>query len=165
MDQRELKSELYYNKETGAFTWKVSNNNRIKVGDEAGSISKRNGYIQIKIKKRLYRAHRLAWLYVYGVMPTKEIDHIDHDRTNNKISNLREVTRQQNSKNTKIRSDNKSGVTGVNWNKKTFKWYARIHDESGCEEHLGYFNNFDEARQARLKAESKYNYHANHGGL
>lgn len=165
MTQNELMESLEYNKETGVFKWKVSNNNRVKVGDEAGYISKRNGYRQIKITGKLYQAHRLAWLYVNGVMPVKEIDHIDHVRTNNSISNLREVTRQENSRNTRIRSNNHSGVTGVNWHKQTFRWQVRIHDLSGDSKHIGYYINFEDARKARSQAEMEFNYHLNHGGL
>jgi len=165
MNQNELKEVLEYNEETGNFTWKVSNNNRIKIGDEAGYTSKRRGYTQIKINRKLYSAHRLAWLYVYGEFPSKEVDHIDHVRTNNSISNLREVTRQENGRNTRIRSDNQSGVNGVSWNKQTFRWHARIHDLSGQSKHLGYYINFEDAQAARSEAELEYNYHVNHGGV
>jgi HNH endonuclease len=165
MTQNELMKALSYDEETGAFHWKVSSNNRIKIGDIAGSVSKRTGYIQIKINLKLHQAHRLAWLYVYGELPKNEIDHIDHNRTNNSISNLREVTRQENSRNTKIRSNNSSGVTGVSWNKQTFRWHVRIHDLSGDDKHIGYFINFVDAREARKIAEQEYDYHSNHGGL
>jgi len=165
MNQNELKDALHYSEETGIFTWKVSNNNRIKIGDKAGYKSKRSGYTQIKINRKLYAAHRLVWLYVNGVLPTKEIDHIDHVRTNNCISNLREVTRQENGRNTKIRSDNHSGITGVSWNKQTFRWQARIHDLAGQDKHLGYFISFEDARKTRSEAEAEYNYHENHGGV
>lgn len=165
MKQDELKEALEYNEETGVFIWRVSNNNRIKIGDQAGHVSKRTGYTHIKINRKLYAAHRLAWLYIHGELPSKEIDHIDHVRTNNCIRNLREVTRQENGRNTSIRSDNYSGVTGVNWHKPTFRWHARIYDLSGKNKHLGYFINFEEARQARKEAEVKFNYHENHGGV
>jgi HNH endonuclease len=164
MTQEELREALDYNEVTGAFIWRVSNNNRIKIGDRAGYVSKRNGYIQIKINRKLYQAHRLAWLYVHGVMPINELDHIDHNRTNNSIKNLREVTRRENSRNTKIRSGNYSGVTGVNWHKQTFRWHVRIHDLGGKTKHIGYYINFEDARKARKHAEREYNYHENHGG-
>ncbi|MFW5447681.1 MAG: HNH endonuclease signature motif containing protein [Methylophagaceae bacterium] len=164
MTQNELMNALHYNEVTGYFTWKVSNNNRIKIGDRAGYTSKRSGYTKIKINRKLYQAHRLAWLYIYGVSPTKEIDHIDHIRTNNSISNLREVTRQENSKNARIRSNNSSGVTGISWFKQTFRWHVQIHDLGGNSKHIGYYINFEDARKARKSAEQEYNYHENHGG-
>jgi hypothetical protein len=164
MTQDELMEALAYNAQTGIFTWKVSNNNRVKIGDMAGYTSKKTGYTQIKINRKLYQAHRLVWLYIYGALPEKEIDHIDHIRTNNCINNLREVTRQENSRNTRIRSNNHSGVTGINWHKQTFRWQVRIHDLGGCSQHIGYYVNFEEARKARSEAEQQYNYHHNHGG-
>jgi hypothetical protein len=163
MNIEELKRNLNYDQETGEFTWKVSNNNRIKIGERAGYISKKNGYRQIKVNKKLYMAHRLAWLYVYGELPKKEIDHIDHNRDNNSINNLREASRRENSRNTKIRSDNYSGVTGVFWNKNTFKWQVRIYDLNGMNKHVGFFEDFHEARIARRKAEREFGYHTNHG--
>lgn len=76
------------------------------------------GYVQIKISGKLYHAHRLAWLYVYGYMPEKEIDHINRIRDDNRIANLREATSQLNSLNTGIYKNNTSGSKGIYYNKR-----------------------------------------------
>ena len=90
LTQEYLKSILDYDLDTGIFTWKINKAKRTKIGDIAGWSY--NGYREIEINDKKYKAHRLAWLYVYGEMPNKLIDHIDGNRSNNKISNLREAT-------------------------------------------------------------------------
>ena len=89
--QEELKELLDYNPETGLFTWNVYNN--IKNKTTAGTFN--DGYIQIKIKQKIYQAHRLAWLYVYGEWPKGQIDHINGIRDDNRIENLRDVTNRE----------------------------------------------------------------------
>jgi citrate synthase len=111
LTQEYLKSILDYDLDTGIFTWKVSKANRTKVGDVAGWSY--NGYREIEINNKAYKAHRLAWLYVYGEMPKNLVDHVDGNRSNNKISNLREATYQENSENYKTPKTNKSGVKNV----------------------------------------------------
>lgn len=111
LDQKTLKELLNYDQETGIFTW---NKSRIGIttGKVAGTI-KPTGYIVILVNRRLYRAHRLAWLYVTGEWPKYEIDHINGDRMNNRFSNLREATKAENNWNKKIRSDSKTGFKNV----------------------------------------------------
>lgn len=99
MDQETLKKFLYYDPDTGVFTWKVSPNKRIPIGSVAGSYCSNGYHIQIKINKKTYLAHRLAWLYMYGHWPTNIIDHIDNNGRNNKLSNLRDTTFVVNSHN------------------------------------------------------------------
>lgn len=94
-----LKSKLDYDHETGIFKWKIWTC-RIPKGGIAGSI-KSNGYLQIRLDNKIYLAHRLAWKIVYGNDPVCEIDHVDRDKLNNRISNLREVTHQENCLNRK----------------------------------------------------------------
>lgn len=140
-----LKALIDYNPETGSMVWKISTSNRNPVGSEAGTIMK-HGYRHVSIDGRRYLAHRLAWFYVHGSWPT-EIDHIDRDRSNNKLANLRLSTRSQNNMNTKRRSDNKSGVTGVTWHKGSQKWRATIHKD-GKQVQVGMFATIEEAAKA-----------------
>ena len=149
-----LRSVLHYDQETGIFTWKVRTANRVKVGDIAGS-QDGGGYLQIKLQSRLYLAHRLAWLHVYGEWPTDQIDHINRIRTDNRISNLREVTNKQNLQNAGKYSHNTSGHTGAYWDKRDSKWQAKImHNRKQI--HLGYFATIEEAIAARKAGELKY---------
>jgi hypothetical protein len=105
------------------------------------------GYIQIGIEGKYYLAHRLAWLYVYGFMPENEIDHIHGLTTDNRISELREATHQQNLFNQKMHSRNTSGFKGVSWHKTKNKFRARI-EVFGKEIHLGYFRDSESANIA-----------------
>lgn len=120
------------------------------------------GYIVIRIDYKLYLAHRLAWLYVHGKLPCGEIDHINGTRDDNRIINIREVSHTDNMKNASIKSNNKSGVTGVIWSEKKKRWHSFIHI-SGKKMHLGSFKNKDGAVKARKDAEVKFKFHPNHG--
>ena len=149
-----LRSILDYDPATGIFTRKVSNSNRVKVGDVAGSQSG-GGYLNIMVGSRLYKSHRLAWLYVYGVWPKGQIDHVNRVRTDNRIANLRDVSRKQNMQNASKRSDNTSGHPGAYWDKQKSKWQAQItHNYKSI--HLGYFASLEEAISARKAGELKY---------
>ena len=160
MKQKYLKSKLNFDSNTGLFTY-AKNVNRFKKGDISGHLNN-DGYIAISIDKKIYNAHRLAWLYIYGYMPTEQIDHINHIRTDNRISNLREATHTENDRNAKKRHDNTSGVTGVSWHKKDKRWSARINTD-GNRINLGSFVEYHEAVNARKNAETLYGYHENHG--
>ena len=149
-----LRSILHYDPATGIFTWRVSTSNRVRAGDVAGC-QNGSGYLLIKVQSRLYPAHRLAWLYVYGVWPKDQIDHINRNRSDNRRANLREVTNKQNGQNASKRSDNTSGHPGVSWHKRDFKWVAQImHNQKLI--HLGYFSILEEALSARKAAEKLY---------
>ncbi len=124
LTQEHLKSILKYNKISGEFVWSSDLENGIKKGKTAGTTTAQ-GYRQIRIERRFYRAHRLAWLYEYGSFPLNQIDHIDGDRANNAIHNLRDVTSAVNHQNKRqARSDNKLGILGVS--KKRNKFRAQI---------------------------------------
>ncbi len=120
------------------------------------------GYRVILIDGHQFKAHRLAWLYIYGEFPKKQIDHVNHDRSDNKISNLRDVTNQENHKNRGLNKNNTSGVNGVAWNKQLNKWIAYIIVASK-RKHLGVFVEMKEAVLARQKANKEYGFHFNHG--
>lgn len=123
-----LRSILRYDAETGDFVWIGKSSkffNEQYLGQTAGSVAL-SGHIIIEICGRCYKAHRLAWFYVYGVWPAKFLDHKDGDPANNRLSNLREATRNQNAHNRKMGRDNTSGFKGVFWHPQTQKWRARI---------------------------------------
>lgn len=155
MTQEKLKKLLYYNQETGIFTRRKSVC-RWKKGEVAGSVN-REGYFAIRIKTKHYLAHRLAWLYVYGYFPEFKIDHINRNRTDNRICNLRHVSDVCNARNRDKRCDNTSGVTGVYWRKDTKKWRSLITINKKIK-YLGNFKNIDDAVKARYEAEVKYNW-------
>jgi len=109
------------------------------------------------------KAHRIAWALSYGRWPRGEIDHINGDRADNKLSNLREVSRLENRKNLKRQSNNSSGMTGVSGRgDRGFQAYIKV---KGKQMHLGYFNRLEDACAARLEAERVYGFHQNHGRL
>lgn len=160
-----LKSLLSYNPDTGEFTWLVGGRGR-RVGEIAGCLAyvgDGKTYTRIGIDGKLYYAHRLAWLYSYDAWPKNHIDHIDQNSTNNRLSNLRDVTGSENNKNMKTPKNNSSGVMGVYSRNDTQKWEASIQ-VNGKQIHLGYFKLKDDAITARKNAEVKYNFHPNHGG-
>ena len=149
ISQARVKEVLHYEEESGVFTWKVRKCQRMRAGDVAGYISP-NGYLVIRVDGRLYKGHRLAWLYVYGSYPSCDIDHINLIRSDNRIDNLRLATRSQNIQNTNKRSDNKSGYKGVSWDKKSKKWRSQIvcNGKKTC---LGLFDNPADAHDAYVK--------------
>lgn len=158
ISQKALKKELKYDSNTGIFT-RLKNTSNCKKGDTAGC-ERKDGYIVINIKGKLYRGHILAWIYVYGEVPMLHIDHINHNRSDNRIENLRLVTRSDNQKNRSLSKNNKSGVNGVGFYKN--RWHARIKVDKK-QIHLGTFTEFHEAVNARKNAEVLYGFHKNHG--
>lgn len=141
ISQQSLKSVVSYDEETGIFLWNKSTGGSTK-GDVAGSKSLR-GYIYIQIDGKMHQAHRLAWIYMYGVEPDL-IDHINGNRTDNRASNIRSCNKYENSWNSKIRKDNKSGVKGVSWNKCASKWQAII-SVNGVKKYLGLYEDVKSA--------------------
>jgi len=105
--------------------------------------------------------HQLAFFYVYDYIP-EEVDHINHDKSDNRIANLRASYRQDNSKNMPLRKDNASGRVGVNWDKQTNKWRAEV-TVNGVGIKLGRFSDINDAISARVAAEILYCFHPNHG--
>lgn len=113
--QELLKSLLRYDPTTGNF-WR---------GDKIIKTKNTTGYIQISVKGRKYCAHKLAWLYVYGEYVQGDLDHINRIRDDNRIANLRKVTRSENCQNCGMRSDNTSGVPRVSWRARDRKWVVQ----------------------------------------
>lgn len=160
---KEASEILMYDPCTGFLHW-LKTNRAHEAGDRAGGFNKNNGYIQINICGRIYKAHRVAWLLFYGKFPREFIDHINQVRNDNRIVNLREADKLVNSKNTKLRSDSTSGITGVRWSKKNKHWQAFVYDDKKYI-HLGGFVGKFDAACARKSAEIKYGYHENHGRI
>ncbi len=159
LTREDLQNILIYHEDSGLFTWKNKGRGR-KKGSIAGTISK--GYIKIRYMGTRYEAHRLAWLYAHGVFPDGDIDHINQDRADNRISNLRVVSKIENNKNKGKYITNTTGCTGVYWVNERNRWIARIGVDKKYI-HLGCFVEYHEAVNARKNAEVLYGYHENHG--
>ena len=149
---------LSYDAESGVIKWNVNKGSRVKAGDTAGYFDKSNGYVLTRVDRKKYYNHRLAWLLTYGEWPIDEIDHINGDRTDNRIVNLRPVTRSENLKNSRMSKYNSSGITGVRWGKRDRAWLVSVSTK-----HVGYYKDFFEACCARKSSEREHGYHANHG--
>jgi hypothetical protein len=151
LTQNRLKELLVYNPETGIFTNRVDRSNR-KAGKVAGVVT-RKGYIAIKIDRKSYQAHRLAWLYVFGSWPTDQLDHLLGDKADNRLASLRPATNQENQQNVCKGRNNSSGHIGVSLHKRTKKWQASLgHGRKSI--YLGIFNTSEEAHQAYLNAKA-----------
>lgn len=120
------------------------------------------GYVAISVDGRTYLAHRLAWLWTTGTWPDDEIDHQNGDRADNRIANLRAVSKVENSHNQSLRVTNKSGATGVFFEARRNSWLATILN-LGRSIHLGYFKTFEEACAARKGAERALRFDKGHG--
>lgn len=168
-------SELVdYNTETGQVLWKhregdSSSTNRFNSryrGKQVGFINT-DGYYRFNIifngVQNLVYLHRVCYYIVHRVVPSV-VDHINHNRADNRISNLRNITKEENSKNMRKFCTNTSGFSGVTYFKRDDVWQACIwHNNKSI--HLGYFKNKEDAILARRSAEIDYGYHENHGTL
>ena len=155
LTQDRLKELLEYNPETGLFIRKKTVAQNAKIGNIAGCLKKHIGYISIAIDRKEYYSHRLAFLYMTGNFPENQVDHINRIKNDNRWINLREVTSAQNKQNMSLRKSNKSGAKGVFWYEGRNKWIAYIR-VANKRYSLGYHVNFEDAVNARKKAEDKY---------
>lgn len=158
--QNELKELFDYNSETGIFIRKKRTAMRQKIGEIVG-VNCRKGYLKCGIYNKEYYLHRLAWLYVYGYYPDK-IDHINHNKKDNRILNLREVDNTENLRNMTRSKANTSGITGVSYSKREKKWVSQI-----CYENKRIAKRFktkEEAIKQREEWNRIYKFHKNHGG-
>ena len=164
LTQEYIRNILDYDHNTGIVKWKIAKS-RMKPGEIAGyktSYKGNKSYLVISVDNKKYKLHRIIWLYVYGVFPSKTIDHINGDGCDNRISNIRDVDMRTNSLNRKLQSDNSSGIHGVSWHINHKKWQVAIYDSSGYK-YLGRFDNIFDAACARKASELVNNYHPNHG--
>jgi hypothetical protein len=148
IDQELLDKFFHY--DDGKLYWKISPQQRVKVGDEVGCLSS-EGYIKIRFLNKPYGIHRIIFFMFNGTWP-EMIDHIDGNKSNNRIENLRSATNQQNQWNTGLIKDNKSGHKGVCFNKQINKWYvsATLNKKQIG---LGYYSDLSEAISVRKKFE------------
>lgn len=169
-----VKALLDYDGDTGTLTWKFRGRewfptalsqhtfNTRFAGKEAGRVNPSNGYHETSLFYRLYKSHRLIWLWMTGAWPEDFIDHINHDKGDNRWANLRAATKDENVKNVPLRADNITGIPGVSQYPKSGKWYSRIKS-GGRVIHLGQFDSFEKAVIARKAAEMALGFHPNHG--
>lgn len=175
----DIRKLVLYDADTGEFTWRARTPGMFRHGLKSAEhecaiwnakhsgkpafyTKNSHGYLTGVIGLKRYTGHRVAWAFVFGDWPDVEIDHINHIRTDNRISNLRLVSRQENACNQSMSSRNTSGVTGVTWYPPTKRWQAKIQ-VSGVTHHLGYFLSIDAAAAARLQAQQRFNFHRLHG--
>lgn len=158
LTQARLKELLHYDPKTGVFVWLLTKSNRAKMGTRAGNISavgsrpgaQKKFYETIRIDKISYFAHRLAVLYMTGKWPSSFVDHKDTDSINNKWQNLRCATPSENSQNSCLRSDNKAGVKGVSYCRRSQTWRAKISlNSTNIATELGSYKNKDDAIYVR----------------
>jgi len=125
----------------GNLYWRKKSNKRHSIDVPAGTIDV-NGYRTITLNGKKYRAHRLIWLW-HGKELPKIIDHIDGNKLNNRIENLREATTANNAWNSKIKSDNSSGVRNVSWCNTYQRWIVQIFKNN--QKISARFKEFDDA--------------------
>lgn len=160
-----LRGLLTYDPKTGELLWNYRPGNRSfnmrDAGTPALQTPMKNGYLCGRISGKTYYAHRVIWKWMTGQEP-EFIDHINHDRADNRWENLRNVAKAENCKNVKRGSRNTSGVVGVRWDYSREKWVAQIK-VTGKGRHLGYYDSFKRAVSVRKRAEAELGFHKNHG--
>lgn len=159
MTQEDLKTYFRYDKNTGRFFRLKKTGRKGKLGEDIYHITD-SGYYLVQMFGKKYKAHHLAWLYEYGELPSTQIDHINGNRADNRIDNLRVVSNQENSKNSKKFNNNTSGYTGVSKFKNKWRAYITVN---GKQKHLGVFDSILDAVAKRQEANILYGYHINHG--
>ena len=151
LNSTQVHETLRYDQETGNFIWLVSKGSK-KAGEIAGTIND-DGYIIIRVNGKRYMAHRIAWFLLKGKMPDGDIDHINGNRKDNRIENLRDVSRSVNLQNQRSpRNGNK--YLGVTWDKRNKKWFSQItvgHKHIN----IGRFNTAEEAHAAYVATKRK----------
>jgi len=150
-----LRELLHYDPNTGVFTRRTDNKRGCRVGDISGSVNQ-DGYNYLMTDRRTYASHRLAWFYVYGVWPSYDIDHINGDKLDNRINNLRDAPTQINMQNERRpRKNNKAGLMGVHFRKDRNKWVAAVR-VAGKSIRCGAFDNPEDAHKAYLEMKRKH---------
>jgi hypothetical protein len=160
LNQTGIKFVWNYNPDTGILMWNIDPGGAVLPGDVAGT-KHHTGYLITHYNGYNYMVHRIAWIYIHGTWPQQDIDHINGDRSDNRIKNLRDVTRSENCRNRKAESSI-SGVTGVHYDPQKVCWRARIYHNNKLLS-LGSFTYKEEAVEVRKEAEKLYGHHPNHG--
>ena len=177
--QEVLRQLLRYEPDTGKLFWlhrdvslfedgewnsayrKAASWNAKNVGKEALCSTNAGGYLHGSIYGHAYIAHRVIWKIVHGDDP-EFIDHINGLTFDNRIVNLRSVSKRENSLNQRRPSQGTSGILGVHWHRRLGKWHAKI-GVNGKTLHLGYFLTIEDAAAARRAADRRFGFHINHG--
>jgi hypothetical protein len=149
---KEILNDIF-NYQDGSLFWKKNTGRRTKIGDIAGR-SCSNGYRMVGLFKRAYLEHRLIFMFHNGYFP-KEVDHIDGDKLNNKIENLRPASHLENLLNQKIRTNNVSGHKNVGWASREQKWRVRL-TVNRKDKHIGYFDDRELADLVAVEAVNKF---------
>ena len=137
----------------GSLLWKIRKSNRCIIGDKAGT-SHPNGYRYISVDSKTYAEHRLVYMYHFGECP-KIIDHINRNKSDNRIENLRSATKQENCRNRDINNTNKSGIRNVCWHKQSKKWCVQLAIDGKCVT-IGRFKDIELAELVAVEARNKY---------
>ena len=154
LTQLRLHKLFDYLPETGELIRKIKAGNQ-HPGTKTGCLA--NGYYKLRVDGKLYLLHRIVWLYVYGELP-EFIDHINRISTDNRLVNLRSVTKTQNQQNRNVQKNNKAGYKGVHWDKQRSKWFACINHQNKTIA-LGRYKTLIEAHDAYKQAAKIYHTH------
>lgn len=157
MDAQTVRDWFAFDMHSGTFRWRRKPaSGPVSIGSSAGTIDQQ-GYVRIKLFGKNHKAHRLAWLYHYGVVPGGEIDHINGDRKDNRIENLRVVDRMKNNQNRRSaqRNNRSSGLLGVTFDKSVMKWKAQISVDRK-RMNLGHFDDPETAHLAYVYAKRRW---------
>lgn len=154
-----LRELIDYDQQTGAFKWKPREGhhaaNRCKPANLPGNINKQTGYLTIRADKKLYQAHRLAWLHAYGEWPVHDLDHINGDKLDNRLANLRDVGNKINRQNMRrARVDSASGLLGAHFDKRRGRYFSTIKT-NGMVKYLGAHLTADAAHAAYVAAKRR----------
>lgn len=158
LTKERLDELLEYFPDTGIFRWKKKASRSTVIGSVAGYIKKDDGYVYIYIDRKLRFAHRLAILHATGSFSDGVVDHINHNKSDNRLENLRVVHQSINARNRPMQRNNTSGYTGVVYHKDVKKWQARINRK-----HIGIFDDIESAAAAVTYARKQCGFHDNHG--
>ena len=181
IEQKELIEALSYSMITGEFTWRLDRppshfksdfSRKVYLGKMAGKVAgciqanaSKTSYKTIRLNGKLYLAHRLVWMYIYGHWPNV-VDHLNGDGLDNRVINLSDGDKVSNGRNSSLSSNNTSGVNGVYWNKSNNNWVAEGHlTKSGnkikiC---LGSYSTLCEAATVRKQWETENDFSLRHG--
>ena len=173
LTQEYVKECFDYNPETGSLYWRVrpdhhfsgtsyaTGMNKRCAGKLVGAKARQRGYPTVNIGGKCHRLHRIIFLWMTGSIP-RYVDHINHDRCDNRWDNLRAVSQRENARNGGLSARNSSGHSNVSYFKRDDTWRVQINI-GGRTAHVGYFKDIDDAIAAREAAKAKHGYHPNHG--
>lgn len=161
LTQDQLKEVLHYCPETGVFTWLKPQCLGHRAGTNHVTHSGKT-YRRLRLSGRWYKEHKLAFLYMTGSFPFDQVDHENGNGTDNRWTNLRDISVTENNQNKKMPITNTSGTVGVSWDRTKNRWYAYISVKD-TNKSIGRFTSKDDAIAARKAAEVELGYHPNHG--